>query len=324
MSSPGPTILPPKQQETLRRAVRLEWITLGFLVGAVILVGLVLGNSQAMKAAWIEDLLSLVPPIAFLVAVRIVRRAPRPSWPYGYFRSIGVGHLVAAVALSTMGTFLIIDSALVLITAEHPTIGTVQLFGQVFWLGWLMIGAMVVTGVPPVILGHLKMKLADDLHDKVLYADADMNKADWMTAAGSIVGVTGIGLGLWWLDAVAALFIAVTILGDGIKNMKASVTDLMDARAATFDDAKPHPVIDKLNDYLRGLDWVAEAGARVRDEGHVFHAEAFVVPRSSELDLATVEAARAGSVDLDWRLHDVVIVPVSELPQEILASPTNQ
>ena len=315
---PDRTTLPPRQQELLRRAIRLEWITLAFLAGAITLVGLVLGNSQAMKAAWIEDCLSLAPPLAFLVAVRIVRRAPRPSWPYGYHRSIGVGHLVAAVALSTMGTFLIIDSALVLITAEHPTIGTVELFGQVFWLGWLMIGAMVVTGVPPVILGHLKMKLADDLHDKVLYADADMNKADWMTAAGSIVGVTGIGLGLWWLDAVAALFIAVTILGDGIKNTKASVTDLMDARAVTFDDARPHPVIEEINDYLRGLDWVADAGARVRDEGHVFHAEAFVVPRSGRLDLAEVEAARTGCAELDWRLHDVVLVPVSELPRDIL------
>ncbi len=317
-TTPSRTALPPRQQETLRRAIRLEWITLAFLAGAVTLVGLVLGNSQAMKAAWIEDLLSLAPPIAFLVAVRIVRRAPRPSWPYGYHRSIGVGHLVAAVALSTMGTFLIIDSGLVLITAEHPTIGTVQLFGQVFWLGWLMIAAMVITGVPPVILGHLKMKLARDLHDKVLYADADMNKADWMTALGSIIGVTGIGLGLWWLDAVAALFIAVTILSDGIKNTKAAVTDLMDARAATFDDARPHPVIDEINDYLRGLDWVAEAGARVRDEGHVFHAEAFVVPRSGRLDLADLEAARTGCVDLDWRLQDVVVVPVDELPRDIL------
>ena len=39
-----------------------------------------------------------------------------------------------------MGTFLIVDSAIGLITAEHPPIGSVQLFGQVFWLGWLMIG----------------------------------------------------------------------------------------------------------------------------------------------------------------------------------------
>jgi cation diffusion facilitator family transporter len=314
----GRAALPQKQQEILRRAIRLEWITLAFLAGAITLVGLVLGNSQAMKAAWVEDLLSVIPPIAFLVAVRIVRRAPHPERPYGYHRSIGVGHLVSAVALVVMGTFLIIDSGLVLVTAEHPTIGTVQLFGQVFWLGWLMIGAMVVTGVPPVILGHLKIGLARDLHDKVLYADADMNKADWMTALGSIIGVTGIGLGLWWLDSVAALFIAVTILWDGIRNTRAAITDLMDARAATFDDAKPHPVIEEVHDYLRGLDWVAEAGTRVRDEGHVFHAEVFVVPRSQTVDVATVEAARAGCADLDWRLGDVVIVLVPELPKEIV------
>jgi len=313
----GRTELPLHQQETLRKAIRLEWITIIFLICGITLVGLVLGNSQAMKAAWIEDCLSLAPPIAFLVAVRIVRKRPWPAWPYGYHRSIGVAHLVAAVALVTMGTFLIIDSAIGLITAEHPSIGTVSLFGQVFWLGWLMIAAMVVTGVPPVILGHLKLQLARDLHDKVLYADADMNKADWMTAVGSIVGVTGIGLGLWWLDAVAALFIAGNILRDGVRNTRAAVTDLMDARATTFDDARPHPVIGQVNSYLRGLDWVASAGSRVRDEGHVFHVEAFVVPRADRLEVATLEAARVACIDLDWRLQDVVLVPVGDLPPEV-------
>lgn len=310
----GHSALPAKQQEKLRRAIRLEWVTVGFLAVAIPLVGLVLGNSQAMKAAWIEDMLSLAPPIAFLIAVRIIRRPPRPRWPYGFHRSVGVAHLVAAVALLTMGSFLIIDSATGLLTAEHPTIGTVQVFGQVVWLGWLMIAAMIVTGIPPVILGHLKMGLARDLHDKVLYADADMNKADWMTALGSIVGVTGIGLGLWWLDSVAALFIASTILVDGVRNLRASVTDLMDTRAVTFDDKRPHPVIEQINSFLGGLDWVEAAGSRIRDEGHVFHAEAFVVPRASTITVEAVETTQAACTELDWRLNDVVIVVVSELP----------
>lgn len=124
----GRSALPVKQQLILRRAIRLEWVTLGFLAVAIPLVGLVLGNSQAMKAAWIEDMLSLAPPIAFLIAVRIIRRPPRPKWPYGFHRSVGVAHLVAAVALLTMGSFLIIDSASGLLTAEHPTIGTVQVW----------------------------------------------------------------------------------------------------------------------------------------------------------------------------------------------------
>jgi cation diffusion facilitator family transporter len=314
----GDTELPEQQAETLRRAIRLEWVTIAFLVCAVILVGLVAGNSQAMKVAWAEDMLSLAPPIAFLIAVRIIRRPPTAKRPYGYHRSIGVAHLVAGVALFTMGSFLIFDSAVGLFTAEHPSIGSVQLFGQVFWLGWLMMGAMVVTGIPPVLLGRAKIKLAQELHDKVLYADAEMNKADWMTALGSFIGVAGIGIGWWWTDAVAALFISLSILSDGVKNMRSSILDLTDIRATTFDNKEPHPVIGKIEEYLHGLDWVADAGTRVRDEGHVFHVECFVVPKAGrEPSVSQLDEARRSCAELDWKLHDVVIIPVPELPLPI-------
>ncbi|MGR6742834.1 MULTISPECIES: cation transporter [Microbacterium] len=311
----GQTELPERQVEVLRRAVRLEWITIGFLAVTVTLVFLVLGNSQAMKAAWIEDLLSFIPPLAFLIAIRVNRRRPTLRHPYGYHRSVGVGHLVAAVALTTMGTYLIVESGIGLLSGEHPTIGTVELFGASIWLGWLMIGVMALTAVPPVLLGRAKITLARELHNKVLYADADMNKADWMTAVGSIVGVTGIGLGLWWLDAAAALFIAAGILRDGLKNLRAAIIDLMDARATTFDDAEPHPLAGEIDAYLASLPWVSAAGSRVRDEGHVFHVESFVVPRDGRMPtLDELEAAREGCVELDWKVQDIVLVPVRELP----------
>lgn len=314
----GHTDLPKRQADVLRRAIRLEWITIGFLAVTVSLVALVLGNSQAMKAAWIEDLLSFIPPIAFLVAVRVNRKAPTRKHPYGYHRSVGVGHLVSAVALTTMGTYLIIDSATGLITAEHPTIGTVVLFGQTIWLGWLMMGVMAAIALPPVFIGRVKMKLARELHNKVLYADADMNKADWMTAVGSIVGVAGIGLGLWWFDSAAALFIAGSILFDGVRNLKAAILDLMDERATTFDDKKVHPVSAKVEKHLRSLRWVDDAGCRVRDEGHVFHIEAFIVPRCGKVpSLKKLEAVRQECVDIDWKVQDIVLVLVPELPEVV-------
>ena len=314
----GKTELPDRQVEVLRRAVRLEWITIGFLAVTVTLVFLVLGNSQAMKAAWIEDLLSFIPPIAFLIAVKVNRKPPTLSHPYGFHRSVGVGHLVSAVALTTMGTFLIIDSASGLLRAEHPTIGSVVLFGQVIWLGWLMIGVMALIALPPVFIGRAKMKLAKELHNKVLYADADMNKADWMTAVGSIVGVGGVGIGLWWLDAVAALFIAGSILWDGLRNLRAAILDLMDERAMTFDDRKPHPVGLKIEDYLRSLPWVRAAGCRVRDEGHVFHIEAFIVPRARRgPSLEKLKAAQEACIEVDWKVQDIVLVLVDELPDVV-------
>lgn len=318
----GQTELPDKQVQVLRRAIRLEWITIGFLVVTVTLVFLVLGNSQAMKAAWLEDLLSFIPPIAFLIAVRINRRPPTRDHPYGYHRSVGIGHLVAAVALVTMGTFLIIDSGTGLLRGEHPTIGTVVLFGQVLWLGWLMMTVMALIAVPPIFIGRAKLKLARDLHNKLLYADADMNKADWMTAVGSIVGVAGVGLGLWWLDYVAALFIASSILYDGFRNLKAAVLDLMDERATTFDDKKPHPVGREVETYLRGLPWVAAAGCRTRDEGHVFHIEAFIVPSGKRPpSLKELEAARQECIAIDWKVQDIVLVLVGELPDVVVPDP---
>lgn len=167
----GHTELPEHQVKVLRRAIRLEWITIGFLAITVTLVFLVLGNSQATKAAWIEDLLSFIPSLAFLIAVRINRRLPSKTHPYGFHRSVGVGHLVAAVALTTMGSYLIVDSAIGLLTAEHPTVGTVELFGVTIWLGWLMIAVMATIAVPPVLIGRIKLKLAEELHNKVLYAE---------------------------------------------------------------------------------------------------------------------------------------------------------
>jgi divalent metal cation (Fe/Co/Zn/Cd) transporter len=314
----GRTELPERQEQALRKAIRFEWYTLVFLAITITMVYLVMGSSQAMKAAWIEDLLSLTPPIAFLIAVRIVNRRPNEKYPYGYHRAVGVAHLVAGVALFAMGVFLIIDSASGLISAEHPPIGSIVLFGQPIWLGWLMMIAMALTIPLPIYFGKVKMRLARDLHDKVLYADADMNKADWMTAAGSIVGVAGIGLGFWWADSAAALFIAASIVSDGVKNMRAAITDLIDTRATTFDDGRPHPVAGQVDTYLRDLPWVDQAGSRMRDQGHVFHVESFVVPRKGKTpSLAQLMAARNACIDLDWRVQDIVIVPIDELPEEV-------
>lgn len=82
----GATELPPEIERVVQQAKRLEWATLGVLVVTIVLVAVVMGSSQAMRAAWIEDLLSLIPPIAFLVALRVARMAPTRARPYGSHR----------------------------------------------------------------------------------------------------------------------------------------------------------------------------------------------------------------------------------------------
>jgi cation diffusion facilitator family transporter len=310
--------LPEEQEQALRKAIRIEWLSIAFTTGTVILVFFVLGNSQAMRTAWIEDILSVIPQIAFLIAIVIVRRPRNRSHPYGYHRAMGVGHLVGAVALIVVGGILLIESVMGLIRGEHPTIGTVQVFGQTIWQGWLMIGVMALIAAPPVLFGRAKMKLAEKLHNKLLFADADMSKADWSTSVGSIVGVAGIGLGIWWADSAAATFIAASIVWDGLKNTRAAVLDLMDKSATTFDQKKPHPLIGQIDEALRELDWVEHAGSRVRDEGQVFHIESFVVPRGGTISIEQTQEAVDAAAALDWKVQDMVVVPVEELPTDVV------
>ncbi len=118
--------LPPDKQSIYARAVKLEWVTVVFMISATIAIYLTLGASQAMKAAWVEDLLSLLPPISFLIASRFRDRPPTEEYPYGFHRSMAIGFVCASVALTIVGLSILADSAMKLITFEHPSIGVVQ------------------------------------------------------------------------------------------------------------------------------------------------------------------------------------------------------
>src|SRR5690606_24826206 len=99
-----------------------------------------------------------------------------------------------------------------------------------------MILALAYSAVGPVILGFKKLPLAKKLHNKVLYTDAQTNKADYLTAGAAALGIIGIGFGLWWADAVAALVISVDIVHDGFTQISTAITDLMNRTPRRVDE----------------------------------------------------------------------------------------
>src|SRR5215204_4846008 len=308
--------LPPDLRGKLGRARNLEWLTSAYMASAVVILALVLGSSQAMKTAWIEDLLGLIPPIAFLVAARFNTRGPTARFPYGFHRIVSVGHLCSALALFVMGAYLLVESVLKLITAEYPTINSIELFGRTVWLGWLMLPALAYSAVPAFFLGRAKIPLAEELHNKVLYADAKMNKANWLTAGAAMVGIVGIGFGLWWADAAAAAIISLDITKDGVSNLRRAVVDLMDQAPTTVDGDDADPLGEKLARMLRNLDWVEDVDLRLREEGQVYFGEAYVVPSEETDIMQKIEDALKEALDLDWRIHDLALTPVRELPEK--------
>lgn len=308
--------LPPTLQITLKKAKRLERITSIYLFSTVVVMYLVLGSSQAMKAAWLEDVLSILPSISFLIATKIYDNKPNNTFPYGYHRVFSIAFLTGSFALFAMGCFLIFDSGAALVKAEHPTINSMQFFGYQVWMGWIMILALLYSALPSMALGFKKLPLAKKLHNKILYTDAAAQKADYMTAFAAIAGIIGVGYGFWWADAVTALFISFSVLKDGFVQLKTAILDLMDRHPVHTENQKKDGLVAEIENLVRSWNWVKDGKVRLREHGQVYFGEVFVVPYSSADLVKEIEEGLAILNNYNWKMFDVVISPVSTLPAQ--------
>lgn len=305
--------LPEEQRQELEHARKLARWTIFWLLTIATLMFVTMGSSQAMKTAWVEDVLSLVPSLLFLLASRRELRAPRERFPYGFHGLSTLAFLGASTALSAVGIFLLYEAVTTLISRHHPTLGAMDLFGHTVWAGWVMIAALAYSIVPVAILGRRKLPLGKKLHQKVLFADADMNKADWMTGVAGILGILGVGLGFWWADSTAAAIISLAIIKDGLTHVKDSLEDLVGRRPITVEEGKPDPLVEELRLAYTKLSWVKEADVRLREEGAVLAGEAYLVPRDTTDVLAKMEEADAVPQSVHWRFYDVVPTIVGSL-----------
>ncbi len=261
----------------------------------------VMGSSQAMKSAWIEDVLSFLPPALFLVTAKIERWSPTDRFPYGFHRVGSLAFFAAACALLALGAILLFEAIMTLIRQEHPTIGTVSLMGREVWLGWPMMAALLYSVVPPIILGRMKKKPAQKLTDKILHTDADMNAADWQTGLAGIAGIVGIGLGLWWADAAAAALISGSILKDGYTNVKIALAELIDGAPRALGSDELHDDVARVEAAIVAA--APDASVRLRESGRYLRGVVDKAP--TDIDLTAI--AREAVKDR-WRVIEIAAV----------------
>ncbi|HET8809677.1 MAG TPA: cation diffusion facilitator family transporter, partial [Flavobacteriaceae bacterium] len=307
--------LPDTLKKVMQKAKKLEWITVAYLVSVIVVMYTVLGASQAMKAAWLEDVLSMIPAVLFLVATRFYDKNPNPDFPYGYHRVFSIVFLAGSVALFGMGLFLLVDSIFALASGDHPTIGSIYLFGNQIWFGWIMILALLYSAIPAMILGHKKLPLTSKLHNKILYTDAAAQKADYMTAFAAILGIIGIGFGFWWADAAAAIVISLSILKDGFQRSKIAILDLMDRYPQHISETKKDELVQNIKNFVKTWPNVTDANVRFREHGQVYFGEVAVIFKPNTDISEAVEEGVEKIREFDWKIYDVVIVPVKFLPK---------
>ncbi|MDQ8184107.1 cation diffusion facilitator family transporter [Pelagicoccus sp. SDUM812002] len=310
MNKREPKQIPDDKLPLFERANKLERWSITWMSTIVLTTGLALSSSHAMKAAWLEDILGLVPPMVYLIASRI---APKPSdeeHPYGHGRSMSLAFLAASAAILVLGLYLAFESLSSLVSVDRPSLGLYSLAGHTWpiWSGWIMIAALVYSMVPPIILGRLKLEVATKIHSKTLYADAVMNKDDWLTAGAAVVGIILVGFGLWWADAAASLVISCNILRDGYLNIMRAARDLMDQRPTDLQEGEALGLEKRVERELESHPAVQRARVRLREEGSLFSGEAFLrlegdSVASKELFTNLSNAAKS----IDWRICEIIV-----------------
>ena len=297
---------PPHVKAGIGRAIKLEYLTIVWLVTVVPSMALVVGSSQAMKTVWLEDMLGFIPPIAFLVSERLERKSASSAFPFGFDRANGIAFVISAVALTSMGVYLLFEAVMTLAWAEHATVGTMRVFGRDVWMGWPMIAVLLWSTIPSMILGRLKLPVARTINDKVLHTDAEMQKADWMTGIAAIAGVLGIGFGYWWADAAAAGLISFGIIKDGVTSLRAATAELADGAPRSLDSDEIAEEAKRLKSELAKR--FGGAAVRLRETGRVIQAEVAAPAPKALPDLADIWP---GEPDRAWRFAQLSFVPVS-------------
>jgi cation diffusion facilitator family transporter len=304
---------PKELQPKYEQAKKLEWITITYVLSVVVLMFMVMGQSQAMKTAWADDTVGLISPISFLVASAWATKKPNKRFPYGFHRIANIAYICGSLALFLLGFYLLTDSISKLVSGERPSIGIANIFGTPIWSGYLMLLVLVWSVVPAVILGKKKQPLASELHEKTLYADAETNKADWMMGLAAMAGIIGIGFGWYWADSVIAGILSLDIIYDGFTHLKQSIFDLMNERPTTVSHQEEDPVSKQVHDLLSGMDWIKKVNVRLREEGHIFYGEAHIVPKDVPDILSKIKEANKKVHEVDWRIKDFLLGIVDEV-----------
>lgn len=286
--------------------------TVAYLVSVGLVLFVVLGNSQAMKAAWLETVFSLVSPVVFLVGSRVARRPADRRFPYGYHRWVSIAFLCAALSLFALGIYLLIDAALKALAPQPTIVGHIHLAGHELWLGWLMLLALAWSAIPAWFIGRRQARNAWLLHDKVLSADAELRRADWLSASAAGVAVIGIAAGSPWLDPLAGAVIALLVLRSGWRQLVHAAGDLADS-APTHINERIESLPERIATRLEALPWVMEAEVRLREEGHLLFGEASILARGDENLRRHIADAVAMVRKMDWRIRSF---SVTALPPE--------
>lgn len=186
----------------LRRAVRLEWLTVGWnAVEGVIAVGAALAaGSVALLGFGIDSFVETTSGAVILWRIAAERRATDKR---RIERADSLARRGVALSLWLLAAYLVVDAAYSLFSGDRPSSSPVG------------VALLVVSLAVMKWLANAKLTVARDLHSHAMEADAAQTDFCWKLSAAALLGLgANAAFGWWWADPAAALVLAVLIASE--------------------------------------------------------------------------------------------------------------
>lgn len=206
------------QQDTAHASkVTLVGALFDALLGVVKIITGLLGHSAALIADGVHSLSDLATDVVVLISIRLGGRAPDQNHPFGHRRIETLGTVILGLMLLAIALGLVWQNALFLWQGQDSTVPT-----------WPV---LLVAGLSFSIKEGLywyTIKAAHALQSELLNANAWHSRSDAFSSIVVLLGAGGAMLGVWWLDAVAAVLVAVLIGMISLQLLAGSLAELID------------------------------------------------------------------------------------------------
>jgi cation diffusion facilitator family transporter len=174
-----------------------------------------IGQSQALIADGLHSLSDLISDGVVLVAARFSSQDADAEHPYGHGRFETVATVLVGLILMAVAFGLLWDSIMRVLNPDdllQPTEITLAI--------------AVVSILLKEALYHYTVYVADQVRSQMLRANAWHHRSDAVSSVVVLIGVAGSMAGAAWLDAVAAMVVAVMIAhigwslgGEGLRQL---------------------------------------------------------------------------------------------------------
>lgn len=220
------------------RKVTLVGSVVDLLLGVIKIVVGWAANSQALIADGLHSLSDLGTDFVVIYAAKHSHREADEDHPYGHGR-------IETLATVGLGLTLIV----VAVGVAYESVQRMNQPELLMQPGIMALAAAIVSVIAKEAIYHYTMHVARKLRSNMLIANAWHSRSDAISSVVVVIGVGGTMMGYTYLDAVAAIAVAVMIAKIGFDLVRSSTKELIDT-------ALEPEVVDEIRNEVFAVDGV--------------------------------------------------------------------